>query len=1396
MFDARNVACEEWEDGLDFDKVRPVDGSVRTGFEELCVALTQAICESPLTDRVRIDGAGGDGGVELLGTTQDGRRIGIQAKHFTKRLQPSQWQQIVSSVATAMRNHPGITHYFVCAGLDRTPKEIDKWIAQKAKWLSEFPNLSVSWVGRSELTGLLTQARWRYLAVYWLDRADFSLDRVRDRSEVAIKQLHHRFTPQLHHKTAAENALGHMLALPFAKYKHRQMCVKLATGLHAFLDAMAEAKGSAIGEAHTEVRSAASQACLTILDTIADGDLSSHSGAFEVALANALPPLHAFSSVGSQVRYQARHDGKNKDVASTQTVLNSISNLCREIEAVLASVQSRTKAINSNCWLITGEAGTGKSHLLATVVRRHIGGKGAALMFLGEQFQDIRPLSLQICDQFGWSRDFSELLGCLQAYAELTHHPSLLVVDAINETPHRSLWLTQLVGLEREFEPYPNVHLVISCRDDWLKSCVPDAVAASASRVKHRGYDLDFQEIVTAYFQGYDVTSDRFPPLIPEYSNPLFLKTVCEAYRGRMLPAAPLSFVQVLEVWEGRVAEEILNAIDCPAATTKKAISTIVEEMARTNESLLPSAAVRKICTDLFPIYQEKSSLFRHLQTQGFMHEVGVGEAAKVRLQYERFYDVRVVQAELAKLPDADAFRAHWRTNSLPNIGQHRKDEISIPRMFAYALLVPEQYGIELPELQMPPRHEKFAFAGEAKVWEAWLDALAWRQIPASHDDIRRLFLKWTDFKFRQCHFEVLFTFACIEQHPLNADYLHSLLSTLDLVKRELIWTVPMSYKVTDSEEWDLDRFVRWCDGARRKCSEEQARLAATVLLWLTSVTNWRARDTATQATIRLLEGRLEATMALVDMFWDVNDPYVKERLLAVIAGVAPALSNRESLRRLASEVCGRFFLGGNVSLNIMEREYARFLAEFAHQRGALDHVVYQASRPPYMSQAPEVWSEEQVAQYESDSAYGSITSSIAPEEMGPGLYGDFGRYVMGSAVHSFVNPKRAKAGAKSGRLGFEEEDARIARRYLWRRIIEMGWTPERFGEFERNLYSSGRERPTEERISKKYQWIALYEYLGHLSDHRAYMNYGDDSPRLDVRASDLMMRDFNPSTADFTLETADDNALTSTVLTGSPVPPMKSMSERTKWISGNFGSFVPYLHFIIEGKPRLLLSAHFRQSEPLPIGRTRSNSDHASQWIDVRSFLVDEDMVDALSTKLSKMNFWGKGVELPRAYDCWLGEYPWHSMLRYVRESCAKAEPWFDFPEGLARGTACSLDSEDNRFVLPSPDFLKDIGASIGPLSSPKWRFESTYAIQDQRGENIFWGSTARNTLLAVDYFRFADWMRNKRLVLMWCCLSERTVSSAHQRDSHIAESTQSAVVILRPYTAPVELTGERNDW
>lgn len=62
--------------------------------------------------------------------------------------------------------------------------------------------------------------------------------------------------------------------------------------------------------------------------------------------------------------------------------------------------------------------------------------------------------------------------------------------------------------------------------------------------------------------------------------------------------------------------------------------------------------------------------------------------------------------------------------------------------------------------------------------------------------------------------------------------------------------------------------------------------------------------------------------------------------------------------------------------------------------------------------------------------------------------------------------------------------DTLFAQRWIFQRVIDLGWTPDLFNEFDRNLYRGSRKANKAERIGKKYQWIALHEFLARVSDN------------------------------------------------------------------------------------------------------------------------------------------------------------------------------------------------------------------------------------------------------------------------------------------------------------------------
>lgn len=64
--------------------------------------------------------------------------------------------------------------------------------------------------------------------------------------------------------------------------------------------------------------------------------------------------------------------------------------------------------------------------------------------------------------------------------------------------------------------------------------------------------------------------------------------------------------------------------------------------------------------------------------------------------------------------------------------------------------------------------------------------------------------------------------------------------------------------------------------------------------------------------------------------------------------------------------------------------------------------------------------------------------------------------------------------------------DQAWARRWLWKRVRELGWNPTQFAEIDRPI-GGGRHDHRRERLGKKYQWIALYELGARLQDHYAF---------------------------------------------------------------------------------------------------------------------------------------------------------------------------------------------------------------------------------------------------------------------------------------------------------------------
>src|ERR1700731_3653157 len=244
----------------------------------------------------------------------------------------------------------------------------------------------------------------------------------------------------------------------------------------------------------------------------------------------------------------------------------------------------------------------------------------------------------------------------------------------------------------------------------------------------------------------------------------------------------------------------------------------------------------------------------------------------------------------------------------------------------------------------------------------------------------------------------------------------------------------------------------------------------------------------AARALARIVLTRPSVASTLVARFQDVNDPQILEAVLyAAAACAANSTLGAPGFNALVRAVHTAIFADDTVPPNILIRHYARAVCDQALAKGVLPpDVDPQSFQPPFHSKWPQILSESDEAaleaeydsNWESKRALGSLLASSRTEQMGG--YGDWGRYEMGAVVQHFQRAQLTEPSEPEGvRDGFDD---RLARRYVLGRVLAFGLdksSADRPPETEHH----SRARPPIERIGKKYQWIAFYEFLGYLTD-------------------------------------------------------------------------------------------------------------------------------------------------------------------------------------------------------------------------------------------------------------------------------------------------------------------------
>ena len=960
--------------GLNWSDLRALNGSQRDGFEELCSQLARL--ETP-ADAEFLRKGSPDGGVECFCTLEGGREWGWQAKFFRESLGDSQWRQLDRSVEAALDAHPRLVRYFVCVPRDRADSrragvvtEMQKWEQRVATWESwaheRQKRVEFVWWGSSELTDLLSQDSQVGRLRFWFGTGgQFSHEWLNQQLERAIEVAGPRYTPEVHvdvpiaggfeafGRTAAAAARVRELAKNIRQapsYTLRRLAGEEASDAIAGLDDAVEAVDAVVAELYGMRCAAYQQWPLSgIVSTIDEVD---------ACLSESLTPLLEKADALDE------HD-QTEDVERRRQS-NPYRDAVSEVRAVRqalwdasAKLTGLERVVSSDLLIVEGRAGSGKTHLLCDIATRRLAEGSPTIVLMGQQFTTTELPWLQARAQLDLT-DLSadQFVGAVEAAAQAADARALFMIDAINEGEGHAIWPPHLADLLSRLRASPWIGVVLSVRSPFIDHIVPDPVRSTAHEVTHHGFADDPYAAVERFCEHYGLDFPATPLLRPEFGNPLFLKTLCEGLRNRGERSIPVGtegvttvFGRHLDAIEANIADKL--DYDARDRIVARALDAVASELAERAARWLPMRRARELVDPLAPRSGYRLSLYRALVDSGLLLESpgsGREDDWSVSFGYEWFADHLIARHLIDRYGDAEGL-ASALTGEQADSSAAAWNLWNAP-LEALSVLLPELRGVELPS----------ALAGhgtDREVRRAFLSGLPWRDPARIGSDCRELVADLLGEAFHPGTveaFDALMACSVVPHHPLGAMLLDEHLRHLAMPDRDAVWSQYL-YRAY-GRKGPLDRLLDWSEKHPERVTaldDEAAEVCAVVLAWCFTASHRFVRDRASKGLVAVLTDKIALTRELVERFDDVDDPYVRERVMAAAYGVAMRSIDARGLAPLAEAVYRLIFADGKPPAHVLLRDYARGVIERAQHLGAGIAVDSRLVVPPYRSDWPHI---------------------------------------------------------------------------------------------------------------------------------------------------------------------------------------------------------------------------------------------------------------------------------------------------------------------------------------------------------------------------------------------------------------------------------------------------------
>ncbi|WP_347252486.1 AVAST type 2 anti-phage system protein Avs2, partial [Legionella sp.] len=700
------------------------------------------------------------------------------------------------------------------------------------------------------------------------------------------------------------------------------------------------------------------------------------------------------------------------------------------------STSTKARLSSSPFLLLTGVAGTGKTHLLCDIVEGRIRNNKLlpAVLVFGEFFATIKDPFSQIIKQLDLNFNKTQFLRSLNNAGKQTGCRALLIVDALNETRQQNYWKKNLGKVVNEVRKYPNVALIISVRSGFEGEVLSKKQNKVFSLEEHQGFQFREWEAVSKFFNEFKLPLPEIPLLTPEFQNPLFLLLFCKAFQHRTRRNKGKIQKQIFRGHEGAtyifetfvdsVSKRLLKQFNLDKNAANNIWDSIIEniaaEMVNCNNDRVPENRVSEIVINAYPsidhvlFMKELERNMLLVKVPAYSTEKSAYDGFEYRFPFQKFSD-HLIGRYLFKKYEKEFGKSNKNLQTAKKFfSKRRKLGKSLSTIWYRGII--EALSIQCPEHLKGCEFVEVApyLKSSHEVKEAFIESLVWRKPEAFSADLRSIKeyinkeIIRTEWGFNS-FLNALLSIAPIPNHPFNAVFLHNHLSRFSMAKRDSWWSTFLHYQY--DQRGAVDRLVDWGWSGHDKShiNDRAIHLCSIALLWFLTTSNRFLRDKSTKALVALLTDRLNIVLDLLKQFQDVNDPYISERLYAVAYGYAVRTQKDEAgLIAMSKWVYKNLFQGCNPPVNILLRDYARGIIEVALNRKLNLRISRKKIEPPFKSIWPKNVPSEKLLRnkyYPNKSVkeegaqnrdYFDIWFSVMHDF---GSIGDFGNYVLNSAV-------------------------------------------------------------------------------------------------------------------------------------------------------------------------------------------------------------------------------------------------------------------------------------------------------------------------------------------------------------------------------------------------------------